>query len=77
MESDKFKVATLEKVCSTIYRYPSFYGMERSTNGIPVVSGEHFIGRNAISEDMKEFWFISKEISSIYPKTILELSVYP
>jgi len=63
----------LSKACKTIYRYPSFYGLERHDQGVPVVRGEHLLPNGTISTDFEDYWFVTEECSSRFPKTRLEL----
>jgi len=63
---------TLKKVSKEIYRYPTFYGMEHLNDGVPVIRGEHILGNGTISHDWDDYWFVSKEYSSKFPKTIVE-----
>lgn len=65
--------AALERLCRVIYRYPGFYGMEHLKGGVPVVRGEHLTGRNTISEDWSDYWFVSEEYAAGFPKTRLEV----
>jgi len=63
----------LGEVCREIYRYPSFYGMDRYHDGVPVVRGEHLLPSGWISTDWSEYWFVSEEYSHRFPKTQLEM----
>jgi type I restriction enzyme S subunit len=62
----------LGDICRTIYRYPSFYGMEKHSTGVPVIRGEHLLDSGRISTDWKHYWFVSKEYAAQFPKTKLE-----
>ncbi len=73
MASEEVEYLTIEEVCETIYRYPSFYGMEKFTSGVPVIRGEHLLPSGAISEDWSDYWFVAPEYSAKHPKTILKL----
>jgi type I restriction enzyme S subunit len=61
----------LREVCSDIYRYPSFYGMEHLPKGIPVVRGEHIDAKGEISTNWNDYWFVSSELSDKFPRTVL------
>jgi type I restriction enzyme S subunit len=62
----------LNQVAEQISRYPTFYGMARFTNGVPVIRGEHINADGTISHDWKNYWFVSEQISGNYPRTIVE-----
>ena len=53
------------------YRYPTFYGFEYQTSGIPVLKGEN-ITRDGEIKDVAEPDFISKEIDVRFPRTRLK-----
>ena len=40
-ESQRWEKKVLGEICIDIYRYPSFYGMEHRSTGVPVIRGEH------------------------------------
>lgn len=66
-----WKRITLEHVCKTIYRYPTFYGFEQRSSGVPVVRGEHLCdGR--VSTNWSSYWYVTPEESALFPKTVLE-----
>jgi len=69
----EWTAALLGEVCREIYRYPSFYGMERYHDGVPVVRGEHLLPSGRISTDWSDYWFVSEEYSHRFPKTQLEM----
>jgi len=69
----EWKTASLGKVCKEIYRYPSFYGMEKHAHGVPVIRGEHLLPSGAISTDWSDYWFVSEEYAHQYPKTRVAL----
>jgi type I restriction enzyme S subunit len=56
-----------------VYRYPTFYGMEHLDSGVPVIRGEHIKGDGAISHDWGNYWFVSPEVSSKFPRTVTEV----
>ncbi|MGE3780022.1 MAG: restriction endonuclease subunit S [Pirellulaceae bacterium] len=68
-----WKSASLRKVCKEIYRYPSFYGMEKHKHGVPVIRGEHLLPSGRISTDWSDYWFVSEEYARQYPKTRVTL----
>ena len=61
----------LESLTKLIYRYPSFYGMEKFDRGVPVIRGEHLGQDGRISTDWRDYWFVAPEYSAKHPKTIL------
>jgi len=70
---NNLKELKLEQVCKRIYRYPSFYGMNKFSEGIPVVRGEHLLNSGRISSDWDDYWFVTEEYANKYPNTRLEL----
>ena len=70
--SRNWKMTTIEDVCSTIYRYPTFYGIEHLSRGVPVIRGEHILFGGRISHDWSDYWFVSDEVSAKFPRTIVE-----
>ena len=69
MSSELVAIASLTKL---IYRYPSFYGMEKFDKGVPVIRGEHIGQDGRISTNWADYWFVTPEYSAQFPKTILE-----
>ena len=69
MSSEKVSIASVTKL---IYRYPSFYGMEKFDHGVPVIRGEHLNDQGSISTVWTDYWFVSSDYSAKYPKTVLE-----
>ena len=63
----------LDIISKDIYRYPTFYGMEHLTEGIPVIRGEHIKEDGSVSHDWSNYWFVTPELSKKFPRTILEL----
>ena len=61
-----WKVGTIGEVCHTIYRYPTFYGMETHSHGIPVIRGEHILDSGKLSNDWSAYWYVSKEFHYRY-----------
>ena len=45
--------------------------MEKFDHGVPVIRGEHLNDQGDISTVWTDYWFVSKEYSAIYPKTVL------
>lgn len=58
-------------VCHTIYRYPTFYGMDTFESGVPVIRGEHIKGNGKLSDQWSDYYFVCSKFSSKYPKTQL------
>src|SRR6266850_4555424 len=69
----EWKSAPLREICKEIYRYPSFYGMEKHARGVPVIRGEHLLPNGTISTDWADYWFVSEEYAGRFPKTRLHL----
>ncbi len=62
----------LRQLCGDIYRYPSFYGMEHLSAGVPVVRGEHINEMGEITTDWTSYWHISQLVSDKFPRTVLQ-----
>ena len=71
-ESQRWEKKVLGEICIDIYRYPSFYGMEHRSTGVPVIRGEHVRTAGEISCDWTDFWFVSPDVSAKFPRTVLE-----
>jgi len=69
MTPEGWKTRSLREACSEIYRYPSFYGMEKPEAGIPVIRGEHINNDGTISTDWSDYWHVSSDLSDQYPRT--------
>lgn len=61
----------LESVATEIYRYPTFYGLNQVTSGVPVVRGEHIKYDGRLITDWQEYWYISQDTSNQFPRTVL------
>jgi type I restriction enzyme, S subunit len=68
-----WSLTTVGRVCDTVYRYPTFYGMETYSNGIPVLRGEHLLNNGKISQNWNDYTYVLEELNNQYPKTKLEL----
>ena len=64
--------SSLKILAKDIYRYPTFYGMEHLLQGVPVIRGEHINDDGTISHNWSNYWFITRELSQQFPRTILE-----
>jgi type I restriction enzyme S subunit len=62
----------LEKVCAEIYRYPTFYGFQYKAKGVPVMRIGNIHGDGTVDEDLSDYVFIDEQVSSRFPRTILE-----
>lgn len=71
-KAKKWPTKRLGDICNDIYRYPSFYGMEHLSKGIPVIRGEHINNKGEVSIDWSDYWFVSTEVSQEFPRTILQ-----
>jgi type I restriction enzyme S subunit len=65
-------VAELGALCSTMYRYPTFYGFEYVGHGVPVARIGNITDQGILDPDLSRYVFISPEVSSKFPRTILE-----
>lgn len=65
---------SLEKVCKEIYRYPTFYGHEYISLGVPVVRIGNILKNGEIDPVTDNYVCIPLAISEKYPRTILELN---
>ena len=70
---DGWTVKKLGEISKLIYRYPTFYGMERLSEGIPVIRGEHINSNGTISHEWSDYWFVSPDVSKSFPRTVVEL----
>lgn len=68
---DGWSTGIVGDVCHTIYRYPTFYGMETFSTGIPVVRGEHILNSGRLSKDWGDYKHVTHEFSDDYPRTKL------
>lgn len=69
----KFHQLSLEKACDEIYRYPTFYGFEYQSDGIPVVKIGNIKHDGKVDEVLRNYDFITQEIHDRFPKTHLKL----
>jgi len=69
---DGWTWASIEQLTHTVYRYPTFFGMEHLPDGVPVIRGEHLLPTNRISTDWSDYWFVARDVSAKYPKTVVE-----
>jgi type I restriction enzyme S subunit len=70
MSSEQVAIDSLTRL---IYRYPSFYGMEKFDRGVPVIRGEHIGEDGRISANWGNYWFVTQDYSAKFPKTALGL----
>lgn len=68
----KWRVNSLEDVCETIYRYPTFYGFSYTSSGIPVIKIGNIQKDGTLQENLSNYSFISSEINERYPKTVIK-----
>jgi type I restriction enzyme, S subunit len=68
---DGWDVRSIGDICHTVYRYPTFYGMETFHKGVPVLRGELIRDNGSLSDDWASYSFVSDEFSQNYPRTIL------
>jgi type I restriction enzyme S subunit len=67
-----WEVLPLGKICSEIYRYPTFYGFKYAESGVPVVRIANILFSGGMNSDLEKYVFIKKEISQKFPRTIIE-----
>ena len=65
---------SLQSGCEEIYRYPTFYGFEYSSEGVPVVRIGNILFNGNIDPKLENYVFITQEISDKYPRTILKFN---
>ena len=66
-----WEAANIGEVCHTVYRYPTFYGMQTYSEGVPVIRGEHIMDCGILSKEWSDYWYVSEEYSAEYPRTKL------
>jgi type I restriction enzyme S subunit len=68
---EHWKVYPFKRLFSTIYRYPTYFGIEYANDGVKEIRGEAIgtDGRIIVLEDQR---FIPKELSDKFYRTILE-----
>jgi len=72
MTTEGWGTRRIDEVVKMLYRYPTFYGLDRPSTGVPVVRGEHLIENGEISTDLSQYWFVSNKDSTRFPNTVLE-----
>ncbi|MDQ6420516.1 restriction endonuclease subunit S [Paenibacillus sp. LHD-117] len=71
---NQWKKLKLDDVCSEIYRYPTFYGLEYKPSGIPVIRIGNILSSGVVDPELNNYVFIDEEVSMDYPRTIIELN---
>ena len=69
---EEWDVLKLKWIFKLVYRYPTYYGIQYSDNGVIEVRGEMLKGNGLIDVESCEPRFISEEISNNYPMTKLK-----
>jgi type I restriction enzyme S subunit len=62
----------LQEITQEIYRYPTYYNIHYTVNGIPEIRGEMINKNGTIERDKIKFRYISPETSSKFSRTILK-----
>ncbi len=63
------KIAPLQAICREIYRYPTYYGIEYESHGVPEVRGEMITPDGRV--DSEQARYISLATSQRFPRTQL------
>lgn len=71
VKSSHWPTASLDGVCSELYRYPTYYNIDYVEKGVPEVRGELLCDDGSISTDPASLRYISPETSSRFPRTQL------
>lgn len=64
--------STMDEILQTMYRYPTFYGIEYQQSGIPLIKIGNILKNGKLSEELTNYDFITDEINEKFPKTILD-----
>jgi len=67
-----WKIVKLGEIAGEVYRYPTYYNITYVEQGIPEIRGELIKDDGNLQRDKEKYRFISKEISSRFPRTILK-----
>ena len=65
-------VENFGNLCSEIYRYPTYYGIEYVERGVPEIRGELILKNGEIDNNNEKLRFISKETSDKFSRTVLQ-----
>lgn len=65
-------LVALDSVCNEIHRYPTFYGFEYVSNGIPVLKISNMDDSGGFLENIEDYDKITNEINKKYPRTIVD-----
>lgn len=68
-----WKLEKLHDVCETIYRYPTFYGIEYKKTGIPVVRIGNILQNGIVDPDLSNYILVDEAVNKKFPKTVIEL----
>lgn len=60
-------------LCSEIYRYPTYYGIEYVERGVPEIRGELILKNGELENNKDKLRFISKETSNRFSRTVLQV----
>lgn len=70
----EWNLIPLEKVCSEIYRYPTFYGIDYIEKGTPIVRISNILPDGPLDPDVSNYVFFDSKINNKFPRTILEFN---
>ena len=68
----RWDIAELGTLCVTMYRYPTFYGIEYVDDGVPVARIGNITDHGILDPDLSHYVFIPQEVNIKFPRTILE-----
>jgi type I restriction enzyme S subunit len=65
-------VVSIGDLTTTVYRYPTYYGITYVDTGVPEIRGELLLENGAIEDDRSKYRFITEETATKFPKVRLE-----
>lgn len=68
-----WELEKLNDVCETIYRYPTFYGIEYKNIGIPVIRIGNIMQNGIIDPNLSNYILVDQAINNKFPKTVIQL----
>lgn len=70
---ENWAIVPIGDLTTSVYRYPTYYGISYVKEGIPEVRGELLLKNGEIEEDTTKFRYISAETASRFSKVRLEI----
>jgi type I restriction enzyme S subunit len=67
----EWEVVELDDVLSVLYRYPSYYGIDYVSEGVPEVRGEVLQPNGRLSAEREAYRYVSEETAAEFPKVRL------